>query len=244
MKKNKISLYSSACALCLCLGITDSSYSMGLRSFVALPVEKGGAVIRLSFEHAKDTDTDSLTTSAAYGFTATQTLLLGMPYRLSSTEESRQGDISVLYRHIVWQDDSPSGTDRLGLLGGVVVPTENDRDTAVQAGFVFTHFKNRHEIDVDALYRVGVGSRADSALYDISWQYRLYPVEYPDWGLSQEINTILELNGRWNQGNNMTHQITAGLQWIHQKLVIEGGIVKDINNDKETRYILSTRFHF
>ena len=156
---------------------------MGLRSFVALPVEKGGTVLRLSFEHAKDTDTDSLTTSAAYGFTATQTLLLGMPYRLSSTEESRQGDISVLYRHIVWQDDSPSGTDRLGLLGGVVVPTENDRDTAVQAGFVFTHFKNRHEIDVDALYRVGVGSRADSDLYDIFWQYRLYPVEHPYWGL-------------------------------------------------------------
>jgi len=217
---------------------------MGLRSFVALPVDKGGTVIRLLFEHAKDADTDSLTTSAAYGITARQTLLLGMPYRLSASEESRQGDVSVLYRHIVWQDDRLSGTDRLGLLGGVIVPTENDRDAAVQAGFVFTHFKNRHEIDIDALYRIGVDSRANSGLYDISWQYRISPVERPDWGITQEINTVLELNGRWIQGNNMTHQITAGLQWVHQKLVIEGGIVKDINNDMETRYILSTRFHF
>ncbi len=244
MKKSRISLYSSACALCLCLVITDNIHGMGLRSFVALPVEKGGAVIRLSFEHVEDANTDSLTTSAAYGLTATQTLLLGMPYRLSASEESRQGDVSVLYRHIVSQEDSPSGTDRLGLLGGVIVPTESDRETAVQAGFVFTHFKNRHEIDIDALYQVGVGSRADSGLYDISWQYRLSPIERPDWGITQEINTVLELNGRWNQGKNMTHQVTAGLQWIHQKLVIEGGIVKDINNNNETRYILSTRFHF
>jgi len=59
---------------------------MGLRSFVALPVDKGGTVIRLKFEHAKDADADSLTTSAAYGFTGTQILLLDMPWRLSSSE--------------------------------------------------------------------------------------------------------------------------------------------------------------
>jgi hypothetical protein len=42
---------------------------MGLRSFVALPVGRGGTVIRLKFEHAQDADTDSLTTSADYGST-------------------------------------------------------------------------------------------------------------------------------------------------------------------------------
>jgi len=244
MKKNKHRISSSIAIIFLCFGVVNSSYSMGLRSFVALPVEKEGAVIRLAFEHVKESNTDTLSTSMAYGLSANKTLLLGLPYRISPAGNNRQGDLSALYRHIVWQQDSLSGTDRLGLLGGVIVPTENDRDAAVQAGFVFTHVKNRHEIDIDALYQSGVNNRADRGRYDISWQYRLSPSEYPDWGIGQELNSVLELNGRWAEGNNITHQLTAGLQWIHQKLVIEGGIAKDINNAKETRFILSTRFHF
>lgn len=220
-----------------------SAYGMGLRSFVALPVEKEGAVIRLANEHAKDADTDTLTTNAAYGISAKQTLLLGMPYRLSPAGDNRQGDISVLYRHIVWQEDRLSGTNRLGLLSGAIVPTDNDRDAAFQAGFVFTHFKNRNEIDIDALYQIGIVNRSDSGRYDISWQYRLSPTERPDWGIAQELNSILELNCRWSEGNNIVHQVTAGLQWVHQKWVVEGGIAKDIINGHELRYILSIRFH-
>jgi len=240
----KNSIASSIGIICLWFGVINSSYSMGLRSFVALPVEKEGTVIRLAFEHAKDSDTDDLTTSIAYGLSSKQTLLFGLPYRISPTGSNRQGDVSALYRHIVSQKDSQSGTDRLGLLGGVIVPTEDNRDTAAQAGLIFTHVKNRHEIDIDALYQYGIGRRTDSGRYDLSWQYRLSPSEYPDWGLGQEINSVLELNGRWTEGSVITHQVTAGLQWIHQKLVIEGGIVKDINNTKETRFILSTRLHF
>jgi len=217
---------------------------MGLRSHVALPVEKGGAVIRLALEHAKKADTDIFTTNVAYGLSAKQALLLGSPYRISPTSGNRQGDVSVLYRHIVRQQDSFSGTDRLGLLGGVIVPTASNRDAAIQAGFVFTHFNNRHEIDIDGLYQSGQGNRADSGRYDLSWQYRLSPVERPDWGTSQELNSVVELNGRWNTGNNITHQVTLGLQWIHSKLVLEGGIAKDLNNTNETRYIVSTRFHY
>ncbi|MDF1589578.1 MAG: hypothetical protein P1P93_10590, partial [Gammaproteobacteria bacterium] len=110
--------------------------------------------------------------------------------------------------------------------------------------WVYTHYKNRHEIDIDALYQAGLENRIDTGRYDISWQYRLSPNQYPDWGLSQEINSVLELNGRWEEENSITHQFTAGLQWIHQKMVIEGGIVKDLNNANEVRYLLSTRFHF
>ncbi len=228
----------------LSFDVIDSAYSMGLRSFVALPVEKEGVVIRLAFEQTKDNGTENLTTSMAYGLSSNQTLLLSLPYRISPAGDNRQGDLSALYRHMAWQQDKPSGTNRFGWLGGVVVPTENDRDAAIQAGFVFTHVKNRHEIDMDALYQSGSHHRLDRSRYDISWQYRLFPSEYPEWGVGQEFNSVLELNGRWVEGNNVTHQLTIGLQWIHQKLVMEGGIVQDINNHEETRVILSTRFHF
>jgi len=225
-----------------CIGFVSTTQGMGLRSFVALPVEKDGAVMRLAFEHTKDADTDSLTTSAAYGLSSKQTLLLGFPYRLSPAGNNRQGDISLLYRHSVIQDDSSSGTNRLGLLGGVVIPT--DRDLAIQTGFVFTHFNNRHEIDIDALYQAGLDDRPDNGRYDLSWQYRLSPVEYPGWGIAQEWYSILELNGRWREGRAVTHQLTTGLQWVHQTWVLEGGVAKDLNNEKELRYLLNIRFHF
>jgi hypothetical protein len=239
---SKINVYLAICLACLGLGIANNVYAMGLRSFVALPVEKEGAVIRFAFEHAEDTDT--LTTSAAYGISSTQTLLLGMPYRLSPATGNREGDLSVLYRHIVWQKDSLLGINRLGLLGGVIISTDDDRDDAAQAGFVFTHFKNRHEVDIDALFQAGSNNRLDRGLYDISWQYRLSPTKRSEWGINPELSSVFELNGRWIEGNNTVHQITVGLQRIHQKWVIEGGVAKDVVDGNELRYILSMRFHF
>ncbi|RTZ58301.1 MAG: hypothetical protein DSZ32_07225 [Gammaproteobacteria bacterium] len=221
-----------------------NTFAMGLRSFVALPVEKGGAVIRLQVERAEDSDTDRLLTSAAIGISARQTLLFGLPYRLSPAGEDRQGDVSALYRHMIWQDDSLSGTRRLGLLGGVVIPTERDRDGAIQAGAVFTFFRKRHEIDADFLYQAGLDQRPDGGRYDLSWQYRLAPAVRPDWGVPAEVNSVVEVNGRWREGANTTHQITLGLQWIHQRWVLEGGFVQDLNNAEETRYLISTRWHF
>lgn len=243
MKISGNNIYSVCCAASLWFGFSVGGYSMGLRSFVALPVEKNGAVARLTLERTKYADTDILKTSAAYGVSAHQTLLFGIPYRLSPAGGNRQGDLSTLYRHITWREDSTFGTDRLGLLGGVIVPGKKDREAAVQAGFVFTHFKNSHEIDIDALYQSGLGNRLDGGRYDISWQYRLSPTERPDWGLTQELNTVLELNGRWLEDSNITHQVTVGLQSVHQKLVVEGGVVRELNNSKEIRLLFSIRIH-
>ncbi len=230
------------------LGLVGQSYAAGLRSFIALPVDKGGTVIRVGVERASNSQVDSLLTGLAYGISAKQTLLLGMPYRLSPTGDNRQGDVSVLIRQIIKQNDFHSGTGRLGVLGGAIVPTDKNRDAAVQGGFVYTRFQGRHEVDIDALYQSGTGKRPNAGRYDVSWQYRLSPAERPDWGIAKELNSVLELNGRWKQGANTVHQATAGLQWIDQKWVLEGGITQDLNqagtNKKELRYLLSARFHF
>jgi hypothetical protein len=242
--KNNGRIYLRACLVLIGMATLGSGYAMGLRSFVALPVEKNGAVIRFTLERVRDADSSVLQTSAAYGLDANQTLLLGLPYRVTSGGKDRIGDFSLLYRYIAWRKDSYSGTDRLGLLGGAVVASDSDRDSAIQVGLVYTHFKNRHEIDGDILYQAGIDDRIDTARYDLSWQYRLSPANRPDWGLPAELYGVLELNGRWLDDEDVIHQVTAGLQWIHQKLVIEGGIVKDIRNGDESRVILGTRFHF
>lgn len=240
MKKN--SLLFGACWLSLITAFSPA-YSMGLRSFVALPVEEGGAVVRFSYERIPDIDISIASVSTAYGVNAKQTVLVGVPYRMSRKGADEVGDASFLYRHITWQQDGFASTKRFAFLGGAIVPTDSDRESAVQGGFVYSYFKNRHEIDVDGLYQVGMGDRNDSGRYDVSWQYRLSPKERPEWGLPAELNTVLELNGRWTEGSRMSHQVTAGLQWIHQQLVLEGGIVRDLNNVRRWHYLLSVRFH-
>ena len=57
---------------------------MGLRSLVALPLDKGGSVIRFTLESTDKADSDTLITSAAYGLSADQTLLFELPYRIDS----------------------------------------------------------------------------------------------------------------------------------------------------------------
>lgn len=224
--------------------IATTGWTMGLRSFVALPVDKGGTVLRFQGERNTDSDVNRLIASAAYGLTGKQTLLLALPYRLSPGGDNRLGDLSVLYRPIIWQVDAPASTSRLGLLAGIVVPGDSDRDFALQGGAVTTFYRGRYGWDLSFLYRAGLGDRLDQARYDVSWQYRLAPAEYPDWGIGAEWDGVLELGGRYREGDSMVHQATAGLQWIHQGWVLEGGVTRDLNGPKDTRLLVSVRIHF
>lgn len=226
------------------LGLSPDAVAMGLRSFVALPLEKGGVVLRLFDEQNLSENVNVLTTSLAYGISRKQTLFFGLPYRVSPSGSDRTGDLSVLYRHTVWQVDDTAGTSRLALLGGGVVPTDSDRDGRLQVGAVATFYRRRHEWDMNVLWVQGLGNAPNAARYDISWQYRLTPASYPEWGVGSEWDGVLELNGRWVEGNTFVHQVTAGLQWIHLRWVLEGGIVQDLNGPQDTRLILSTRIHF
>jgi len=241
-----VTLRRTACivAAVWLMGSSSGAWAMGLRSFVALPLEKGGTVLRLFGAYNFDSDVNVLTTNLAYGISGKQTLFLGLPYRLSPSGGNRLSDLNVLYRHVVWQMDDDVGTSRLGFLGGVVVPTDGDRDLRVQAGAVATFFRKRYEWDLDALWVQGTGNASNAARYDISWQYRLTPDTYPEWGAASEWDGVLEINGRWVESNSMVHQATVGVQWIHQRWVLEGGVVQDLNGPRDTRVVLSTRIHF
>ena len=234
----------AAAALLLALLGPATAAAMGIRAFVALPLDAGGTVLRLFGERNTDQDLDVLTTNLAYGLGTRQALFLGLPYRLSSGSGDRTGDLSLLYRHIVWQQDRREGTSRLGLLGGAVAPTDRDRDARLQAGAVATFYRGRQELDLDALWVEGLDAAPDSARYDIAWQYRLSPAHYPDWGFTSEWDIDLELGGRWKQHDDWVHQATVGLQSVHRRWVLEGAVVRDLNGPQDTRLVLSTRFHF
>ncbi len=225
-----IVLFSDACA-------------MGLRSFVALPIERGGMVFRFQGIFNVDNHNQNLfVTNFAYGLSGYQTLLLGFPYRFSA-DDHQTGDFSALYRHTVWQDDHPTGSNRLALLGGILIPTNSISDGGIQGGAVATFYKGRQELDIDGLWQQGIGDSPNRAQYDISYQYRLYPAVYPEADLSAEWDGVIEYNGRWIQNNDLIHQATVGLQWIHAHWILEGGMIQDINASHDTRFIVSTRYH-
>tara|TARA_R110002072_G_scaffold299400_1_gene474830 strand:- start:732 stop:1454 length:723 start_codon:yes stop_codon:yes gene_type:complete len=239
---------SSKWAILLWIGLLElcfqsSALGMGLRSFVALPVEKGGTVLRGVVSHDSETNINQLTANLAYGIDHKKTLLFGVPYRLSSSDTKQLGDFSLLYRQILSQVDDPKGTRRIGLLGGAVIPTDSSRDGAFQAGTVATWFRDKNEWDIDALYQRGTGDRQDSARYDLSWQHRLIPAVYPEWGIQSEVYGVVELGGRWQKGASVVHQFTLGLQWTQGRWVLEGGVIQDLNGPDATGFLLSIRFH-
>ena len=218
---------------------------MGLRSFVALPINKGGVVTRLVLDEAPTTNDDRLIANLAYGVDSIQTVFLTLPYRLSSGSTNRLGDVELLYRYNFWQDIDSIDSSRVGILVGGVVPTDRDRDPRASIGLVATRIDDRHEWDADFLWQQGIDEALNTLRYDLSWQYRIYPYEYPEWGLSSVVNTVIEFAGRGVEGETVVQQFTAGFQWIvTPRWVVEGGLTQDLNGPHNTSYIFSTRFHF
>jgi len=136
------------------------------------------------------------------------------------------------------------GTSRFALLGGVIAPTESERDGAVQAGAVAIFYRNRYEWDIDVLWQQGLDKRPNTGRYDVAWQYRLSPDRYPEWGITSEWDIDLELGGRWIESNTVVHQATVGLQYISKKWVAEVAVIQDLNAAEDTRLLVSTRIHF
>jgi len=53
----------------------------------------------------------------------------------------------------------------------------------------------------------------------------------------------MEYNGRYKEGNQLVHQATTGLQWVHPQWVLEGGISQNINASHDRLYLMSLRIH-
>ncbi|NRB38019.1 MAG: hypothetical protein HRU20_06065 [Pseudomonadales bacterium] len=128
-------------------------------------------------------------------------------------------------------------------MAGVVVSTLGSHDNAIQAGAVFTHYQNRHKIDLDVVYQQGLDQRKNSARYDISWQYRMAPAEYPPWGIPASWYLVTEIGGRWMQGETAVPQFTLGLQKASRRWVFEVGLIRNIKISQKSDYLVSIRFH-
>jgi len=125
MRRRCARLIAAAFAVC-----SFQAGAAGLRSFAALPVGKGGGVARVQFEHEFDADSTRAKTVIGIGLSGTQSLFLDLPFSSKRTPYLSRGDPGILYRHTLWQVDSPGATARAALLAGFVLPTGDAGDSA------------------------------------------------------------------------------------------------------------------
>lgn len=238
-------LAAAALGLFLGLALTWPAQATGLRNIVALPVDRGGAVLRAVVEHNNDRDSTLARVGLALGLHARHTLLLGLPWRISDGPGPRTGDVSLLYRPTVLQKDFPAGTHRVAPLLGAFIPTDKARDERLQAGAVYTWYQNRGQFDVNALWFTGTGNAPDGGRYDIAFDWRLAPAQYPEWGRPMEWHGIVELGGRYQAGNAVQHQLTVGGRLVFSRVMFEAGVIQGLNEPgDDTSLLVSSRVHF
>lgn len=222
----------------------NSSQAGGLRSLVALPLEPGGIITRIQVLKWSSPDDMTVAGTVMYGLTTNQTLILRAPYQDVEGGNDGFGYLTGLYRHTIYQRDEPSATRRMALIGGFRVPTDSSLDPQVSAGLVTTIYRGRSEWDVDFVWMEALGQSGNNGRYDVSWQYRLTPVEYPEWGIPSEWQSVIELGGRYTQGSETVHQLTVGALSVHPSWVLETGIVQDLNGPHATALLLGFRKRF
>ena len=216
----------------------------GLRSLVALPLEPGGIVTRLQFVGSSSPDNLLVSGTLLYGLTTRQTLIFNVPYRDLERGDDGFGYVTGLYRGTVYQHDEPNATRRIAVIGGIRVPTDSNLDPQISAGLVTTIYKRRSEWDMDFVWTEGLGRSGNNARYDVSWQYRLTPSEYPEWGIPTEWQSVVELGGRYAEGSEMVHQLTVGALWVHPSWILEAGVIQDLNGPDVTSLLLGIRKRF
>jgi hypothetical protein len=272
----------------LALEVPALAMGQGINTNAALPVAKGEVIWRSQLRATVATDDPSPMGRELRTLVQPQTLAIGITPRLTlfatlpvlarrRTEmggSSRRaapalGDAVLLARYMLFIDDyGPLSTRRVALLGGLKLPTGADRfgtpsyDPII--GAVGTWAANRHELDVDVLYRLTTERQnfeaGDSLRYDLAYRYRLWPKKFGR-GLLQ-LNGVLELNGSWEDrasrnGDTIRASgghilfLAPGVQLASNRWILEASlqlpVVQDLHGSQvETDFVgvLSVRIPF
>ncbi|MBI3909867.1 MAG: hypothetical protein HY320_02925 [Armatimonadetes bacterium] len=152
------------------------------------------------------------------------------------------GDLNLLWKHRFYAFDAlqdveratwllgvklPTGEadvrDRLGRLPRPLQPGSGSVDGIVGAAYSHVHF--RRGLHADLAYRLtseaGGFKFGDTLQYDVTWEYRILPQEFP----GAQVNAMLELNGLYSARNRMAGMrlkdsgghvlfLSPGLQYI------------------------------
>ncbi len=245
-----------------------TAFAQGINTNVALPVAKGEGIWRSQVRYVQATDDPTPWDREVRAILTPQTLALGFTPRLtafatlpvlahrsrdeagrSARHDSALGDLRLLGRYTFFADDyAPLATRRVAVLGGVKFPTgDNDFGTPSFdpiVGAVGTWAHDRHEIDLDVLYKIGTERQdfntGDTLRYDLAYRYRLWPRRFE--GRLLQVNGLLELNGTWQAKSRDERDrlsdtggsvlfLSPGLQIISDRWIVEASVQIPVHQD-------------
>ena len=236
----------------------------GINTNVALPVREGGYVYRTQLRLLsasddptlldRDIDVYAIPNVLVYGATARTTLFGILPYFSRSVDFTEAGlrksddvdgfgDLRFLVRQTVYAKDALQRTSRLGLLAGLEIPSGKEEfsshSTDYQLGAVYTLQDGRHELDADLIYKINTEGRGrelgDELQYNLAYQLRVAPWEWPERGTPSQIYLVIEANGKTSQETRSggvklgdtggtTVFLSPGIQFVTRRVIYEGSI--------------------
>ncbi len=254
----------------------------GINTHVALPVREGGYVYRtqLRFLSAsddptpldRDIDLYAIPNVLVYGATARTTIFGIFPYLSRSVDFTAAGlpqsddvngfgDLRFLVRQTVYAKDALQRTSRLGLLAGLEIPSGKEEfsshSTDYQLGAVYTLQDGRHELDADLIYKINTEGRGrelgDELQYNLAYEVRVSPWEWPERGTPSQIYLVIEANGKTSletrsggaklgdTGGTIVF-LSPGIQFVTRRVIYEGSIqipvVQNLNGGQvETDFV-------
>ncbi len=257
-------------------------WAAGINTNVALPVREGGFVYRTQVRFISASDDPSpmnrdieayvVPNVLVYGATSQTTLFGILPYIFKSVErdsgglreEDRTngfGDLTFLLRQTVYARDAVQRTSRLGLIGGLEIPVGSEdfssHSTDFILGGVYTLQTGRHEFDADLLYKVNTEARdldlGEELQYDVAYELRLFPWQWPERGTPSQLFAVIEVNGRSierarsngmeldDSGGTLVF-LSPGIQWVTQRVIYEASlqvpVIQNLNGSQvETDFV-------
>ena len=246
------------------LGTPGVLYAAGINTNVALPVREGGFVYRtqVRFLSASDDPTPldrdvnvyAVPNVLVYGATARTTLFGILPYISRSVDFTaaglRQtddtdgfGDLTFLLRQTVYVQDALQRTSRFALLAGLEIPSGKEEfsshSTDFLLGGVYTLQDGRHEFDTDLIYKINTAGhdleRGDELRYNVAYELRVSPWEWPERGTPSQIYLVMELNGSTSRRafasgakladtGGTTVFLSPGIQYVTRRIIYEASV--------------------
>jgi hypothetical protein len=259
-----------ATILTVVLGL-DAAEAAGINTDVALPVHQGGFVFRGQLRYrrlandptplGRETTVWAAPLVVLYGVTSRTTVIGALPYVFASNksnpagapvEDHRSGlaDLRLVVRQTIFVRDGVQRTSRLGLLGGLEIPSGSEafssNTTQYLLGGVYTLQHGRHELDVDNVWTLngeanGVNT-GDEYQADAAYQLRVAPWNWPERGAPAQVYGVLEANWSLRQRSDVGGArvadsggsllfLSPGLQLVTRQVIYEASLQIPVMRD-------------
>jgi len=198
-------------------------------------------------------------TQFSYGVTAELAFRFDLPvtYRNETAGNSGDaddefgiGDSQILAKYRIWKNDTAAtDTQRIALLGGLVIPGTDDAfamDSSNDSfnpilGIVYSQVTGRHGVNADLLFEFdtdwgdgGDTETVNTLRYDASYLFRIAPEAYTE-GTKGAWYVVAEMNGWYETNGDNQIFLSPGVMFEAKRITLDASIMIPVWQDLDHR---------